>query len=218
MIFNHELLFIHNGKTGGLSCARYLLDNLDGMIFNCGPGENKKDSHNITNINSINLHCTLRSAKQHLARDYQKNIADFKKILACIRHPYTLEISFYLHLKKPRVRERRKNDQWLLDLSDGCFEEFVRHAGFHRSGIAQQDYFIVDGVIPDNVHLIRYENLVEEFTQACSPFMKPGPCGIFPHINKSTQATDKLVLLTERAKSLIQQKHAFMFESGYYSP
>lgn len=211
-------MLIHNGKTGGLSCARYLLDNLDGLIFNCGLGADAEISSNIINVNSINRHCTLRAAREQLLRGYQKKIVDFKKILICIRHPYSLEVSFYLHLQKHRVRERRKNNQELLDLANGCFEEFVRYSGFHRSGVAQQDYFLVGGVIPDNVQLIHYENLAEEFTQACSAFLKLEASGSFPHINKSAQTTTKVSLLTGRAKSLIQQKHAFMFESGYYAP
>ena len=116
MVFNEDLLFIHNGKTGGSSCAAYLLENLDGRIYNCDAEQGSVHADNIVAVSSINRHCTLRSARNHLLREFDKDIFSFKKILVCIRHPYTLEVSFYQHLQKPEIRERRKGNPELLEL------------------------------------------------------------------------------------------------------
>ena len=217
MIFNEKLLFIHNGKTGGSSCTQYLLENLGGLIRNCDAEAGESGDARIINLTDINRHCTLRAARQHLSNRFNLSLSDFERILVCIRHPYTLETSFYHHLRKPEVRERRKKSAELLALADGPFEEFIQHAGFHRAGLAQQDYFLVDGTVPENVQLIRYETLAADFIQACRPYLRGNSAGVFPHINQSARPFGDDDLLSGRAKRLIREKHAYMFEAGYYS-
>lgn len=217
MIFNEKLLFIHNGKTGGSSCAQYLLENLGGLIHNCDAEAGESGDARIINLTDINRHCTLRAARQHLSNRFNLSLSDFERILVCIRHPFTLETSFYNHLRKPEVRERRKNVPELLTLADGQFEDFIQHAGFHRPGLAQQDYFLVDGAVPANVQLIRYETLASDFVQACEPYLRSDSSGVFPHTNQSARSSRDEDLISSRAKQLIREKHAYMFEAGYYS-
>jgi hypothetical protein len=109
MIFNADVLFIHNGKTGGVSCANYLTQTLKGPIYICRANPEgfctARPEFDLVPVPGINLHCPLRAAESHLKRIAGIHLANLKKILVVIRHPLTLEYSFYQHLQKPHVRE-----------------------------------------------------------------------------------------------------------------
>jgi hypothetical protein len=220
MIFNDEILFIHNGKTGGTSCAAYLLECLPDPVYVC-----RADAHwycaqhpgkKLIPVTGVNQHCPLFGAPKHLQLAAGVGISDFRKILIVIRHPLSLEYSFYLHMQKPQVRERRKNNPELLRLADGCFSEFIRGAGYHREGLPQEAFFLVDGVIPPNVELIRFETLAQSFSKAVQPYSKPGHVVAFPHANASQISTPLSELLTDEIRELTYAKHRYMFESGLY--
>ncbi len=51
----------------------------------------------------------------------------------------------------------------LLERTSGDFRDFVRRAGYHRAKTPQEGYFLVDGAMPENLELIRYEALAENF-------------------------------------------------------
>jgi hypothetical protein len=63
MIFNTDILFIHIGKTGGMSCVEYLLNNLRPTIYNCHT-ESRKDviknqPEYVEAVTALNRHCPL---------------------------------------------------------------------------------------------------------------------------------------------------------------
>lgn len=222
MIFNEDLVFIHIGKTGGLSCARYLLRNLDRPVFSCHQHARlemfRLGLRGVTPITSVNRHCSLTEALALIERTNGRGLADFQKVIAVIRHPYTLELSFYRHLQKARVRRRRRG-QKILELADGDFPTFVREAGYHRPGFTQEKFVEVDGQIPDSVELVRFEALEETFPAAVAPFAaKSGSRNgaRFPHRNASTSGRSPSALLTAEVRELIYHKHRFMFDSGLY--
>lgn len=168
-------------------------------------------------VTGVNQHCTLSGAPKHLQLAAGVGISDFRKILVVIRHPLSLEYSFYRHMQKPQVRERRKHNPELLRLADSCFSEFIRGAGYHREGLPQEAFFLVDGVIPPNVELIRFETLAQSFPKAVQPYSKPGHTVDFPHANASQISTPLRELLTDEIRDLIYVKHRYMFDSGLYN-
>lgn len=222
MIFNDDLIFIHIGKTGGLSCAQYLLRHLRAPVYNCHYDAHEETQRlqrgdEVQAITSVHRHCTLQEALGPIAASTGKKLNDFTKVVAVIRHPYTLEYSFYKHLQKTRVRERRKDNKRLLELADSDFKSFVKHAPFHRAGHAQESFFQLDGVTPPNVELVRFEDLPASFISAVGPFCRSTDAESFPHANRTTYDKELSGLLTDKICRLLQVKHRFMFDSGLYS-
>ena len=221
MIFNNDLIFIHIGKTGGMSCSIYLLNNLQPPVYNCHSdafNETKKlKIDGIIPQSDIDRHCTLAEALQLIQELDGRQLKDFKKVVAVIRHPYTLEYSLYKHLQKPSVRRRRKSKKRLLELANGDFKTFVAKAGYHRDNLTQDDYFCLDGEIPNSVELIRFEQLTVAFPRAVSQFFRKEAVYPFPHRNRTNYQIDINEMLTDEVKELIYQKHKYMFDSRLYS-
>ncbi len=219
VIFNDDIVFIHIGKTGGMSCASYLLSCLKGPIYNCHAGaakDVKQTNEQVIAVTDINRHCTLRAAEEHIQRLTGSSAFDRAKVLAVIRNPHTLEYSFYRHLQKPQViQQRKKNDQALLQLAQGDFKTFAKEAGYHRPGLKQEDYFLIDGEIPANLEIIRYENLTKAFTHAVAPFARPEAGASFPHMNSSGSDEQLTTLLDDELRNIIYRKHQYIFDHYY---
>jgi len=221
VIFNDNVLFIHIGKTGGLSCSDYLLNNLQPPVFNCHADARRDaeryNSTEVIPVTSIPRHATLAEAVA-FTRDYRGlNLERFKTIIAVVRNPYTLEHSYYQHLRKPRVRERiMDSDPGILDLAAGDFGEFVQGAGYHREDTRQEDFFRVAGKTPDKLTLLRFEDVRQSLPAAIANYRKAGPEYPFPHRNKSDYDNSLTELLTPEVEELIYRKHQYMFDSGIY--
>ena len=221
MIFNNDLIFIHIGKTGGMSCSDYLLHNLLPPVYNCHHEAfiqmKQLKIDGIIPKPEINRHCTLMEALDYIQQFNGKELRDFAKVVAVIRHPYTLEYSFYKHLQKQRVRERRKNSTRLLELADGTFKAFVEKAQHHRKDHTQDDFVRLGNEIPSCVELVKFEQLNVAFPEAVSRFFRKEVVYPFPHLNHTEYQTNICKELTDDVKELIYQKHKFMFDSGLYS-
>jgi len=219
MIFNNDLIFIHIGKTGGLSCSEYLLHNLQPPVYNCHREALNEmiKTDGIVPRTDVGRHCTLAEALDYIGQLNGKQLKDFAKVVAVIRHPYTLEYSFYKHLQKPSVRERRKSPPHLLELAKGDFKTFVERAGYHRPDHTQDDFVRLGNEIPICVEFIKFEQLTVAFPQAVSRFFRKGAHASLPHHNRTEYQSNIGKELTDDVKELIYQKHKFMFDSGLYS-
>ena len=221
MIFTRDLIFIHIGKTGGMSCADYLLHNLQPPIHSCSH-ESMAEAEavkldGLIPIPDVHRHCTLAEALEFIARFNGQPLSRFSKVVAVIRHPYTLEYSFYRHLQKPRVRALRWDEPNLLTLADGDFRTFVEQADYHREGHPQEAFVRLGNDIPDAVELVSLEELAEAFPRAVSPFLKPEAAYPFPHHNRTEYDEELGAVLTDDVRALLYRKHRFMFDSGLYS-
>ncbi|SDX63632.1 sulfotransferase family 2 domain-containing protein [Marinobacter mobilis] len=222
MIFNDDVLFIHIGKTGGMSCSEFLLRNLSGTVYNCHKTALKecerKGIEGVICKEGIQRHCTLAEALDYLGSFTPKDIKSFKKIIAVIRHPYTLEYSFYNHLRKPIVQEQRRGNGQLelAEMAMGDFQTFINHAGYHRIDHPQEKFFLINGEVPENLHLVRFENLEEEFIDAVQPYLKVDAELSFPKRNSSRPESGIEQVLTEEMRNSIYSKHKYMFDKGYY--
>jgi len=221
MIFNDNMIFIHIGKTGGMSCSNYLLKNLNGNVYNCHDKAFEEMAKwpidGIIPKSGIARHCTLAEALKFIEQVNGKQLADFKKVVVVIRHPFTLEYSFYKHLQKPKVKELRKKNPKLIELAEGNFKNFVEKAGYHRKGCPQEAFFLLDNKIPPCIAFVRFEQLNTDFPRIVAPFTKTGDSSSFPHTNRTNYQSKIDQELTEEVRYLIYQKHKFMFDSGLYS-
>lgn len=221
MIFNDEMMFIHIGKTGGSSASEYLIRNIKGPAWNCHADADRELAplglDDIRPRTDIKRHCTLVEARDYLRAFDGRALADFNKIVTIIRNPYTLEYSHYHYMKLPEVREREKGNAALMERTSGDLRDFAARAGYHRKETTQDGYFLIDGVLPDNVELVRYELLGDAFPAAVAPFVKHDAAFSFPHVNRTGYSSDVNDELTDEVEELIYRKHRYMFDSGLYA-
>jgi len=222
MVISQDIIFIHIAKTGGMSCADFLLKNLRSPIYNCYTPLVKKPKQGmlpgVTIVADVGRHIPLRKARPHVQRLTGKSIEEMGKILAIIRHPFTLEYSYFRHLQRPQIAKRRqKGSSELVKLAQGDFKTFVAKAGHLRPGGTQEDYFLIDGERPDNLQLIRFEELSNTFPEAVKDYLVAGRDAQFPMLNASGPSTELQSLLDEETRELIYHKHRYMFDKGYYS-
>lgn len=221
VIYSDDMMFIHIGKTGGSSASDYLLHNIARPASNChADADRELAGLGITDVQArtdIKRHCTLTEARDYVAAIDGRALADFTKIVTIIRHPYTLEYSHYHYMKRADVREREKGNPALLERTSGDLRDFAARAGYHRRGTPQDGYFLVDGALPSNVELVRYETIDTAFPEAVRAFLKPDVDHAFPHVNQTGYAGSVVDELTDAVEELIYQKHRYMFDSGLYA-
>ncbi len=222
MIITEDIVFIHIAKTGGMSCADFLLRNLSPPIYNCYVPLVKKPKQSmlpgVTMVTDVGRHIPLRKARPHIQRLTGKSIEEMGKILAIIRHPFTLEYSFFRHLQKPLIIKRRmKGSPELVKLAQGDFKTFVVKSGYLRPGAPQEDYFLIDGEAPSNLELIRFEELSIAFPKAVREYAAADGEAEFPKLNSSGGSTELQALLDEETRELIYKKHRYMFDAGHYN-
>lgn len=226
MVFNDRVLFLHIGKTGGMSCSEFLLRFLERPVWNChrdAPTELERlqvdDVHAVT---GINRHCTLAAASRFLEANFHRQVNSFEKVIAVFRHPYSLEYSWYQHLRKPLIRARRQENKALLELAAGDFETFVINADHHRPGLTQEKYVLLDGATPANVAIVRFESLARDFPRTVATFLDQKRCAsaspVFPKINSSRYDGNLEQVLTGSVRAAIRAKHSHLFTSGFYAP
>ncbi len=205
-----------------MSCASFLLKNLPSPIYNCYIPAVKNKTINslpgVTTITDIGRHMPLREAAPHVQRLTGISIDEIDKILAIIRHPFTLEYSYFKHLQRPHIAQRRqKGSPELVKLAQGNFKTFVEKAGYLRPGSPQEDYFLIEGECPNNLQLIRFEELSSTFPSAVKNYLVTGCDAQFPMLNVSGPSTELQSLLDEETRELIYKKHRYMFDEGFYS-
>lgn len=220
MIFNQQLMFIHIGKTGGTSCADYLLQTLRRPVYNCHTGADRQQVRlqdpGIIAVTAVQRHCTLQDAGRCMRDLTGRDIRDLKQIIAVIRNPCTLEYSYYRHMQKEAVGELRPGaGKVARELARGDFKRFIQQAGYHGPGLPQEAFFLIDGKPPDNLTLVRFENLEREFLAAVQPYTDAPVNDALPHRLKTDYALELEALLDSETRELIYQKHRYMFDHYY---
>lgn len=204
-----------------MSCARYLLENLDRPVYNCHKtAKNQLKAPKLRHaipMEGIGRHCTLVEALEFIRRFNGKRLPDFERVISVIRHPYSLEYSYYRHIQKPEIQEENRNNPSFKNLATLDFKTFVEKSGYHRRGHPQEKFFHINNQIPDLVQLIRFEQLSTMFPRVVEPFTSQGQALALPAANQTTYTSGVDAHLTEEVKELIYQKHKYMFDSGLYS-
>jgi hypothetical protein len=230
MVINPDFIFIHIPKTGGTSCTDYLCQSLSPPIFCFSIKSMFKDTHFNARLLSGYSHETLEevySDKDRIKLETGIDVTTINHLIAVIRHPYDLELSNYLFFRNGRnnvLKGEAFQVPHILEkvqLAQGEFCDFVRASGYFRenengNGFRTEDYFLINGKIPENVTLLRFEELEEKFTSVVAPFCTNPPLA-FPHSNKSASFKEMSVAdIDEPTKLAIYQKHRWLFDAGYY--
>lgn len=216
MIFNRDILFIHLGKTGGISVANYLCQVLRPPVVSVVRHDEfhklKQSGHEI--MIPWKRHANLKEAAKFLEG---KNIqlSDFKWIIVVIRDPVDLGFSYYKHLRNPQYLKRlsrNRLNQERLAAAQKDYDFFACQPFTHHRG-KLKDYFEIDGQIPKNMKIVRFENLAEEITEITKPYSIKDIR--FPHLNESPENLAR-PKLSQQAIEHIKRKYHWIYDKGFY--
>ncbi len=238
MIFSKDVLFIHVPKTGGMSTSGYLLDILPRPVYLTHPAEVWNDDLPWRGIVQIvgRRHESLMEARDVVAR-HGFDIHRFPIILATIRNPYDLEVSRYTYLRIGYHWERGAEQDLALS---NTFEEYAvmneeRGGSWATSELTihlpaayaaddaapprypneLKDFYTLDGGIPDNLCMIRFENLVGDLLDALRSVGIDGCANDFPWVNQSRRDSF-LAYYTRRAEQAVYRRYRWVFDRGLY--
>jgi len=207
MIFNEEFLFIHVPKTAGIAVGKGLCRSLKGDVYSVTrPGE----SLSYDNARHIHgdRHQTLKGADQYFENaGLPHRLANFSTILAMIRNPYEIEVSRFHYLRLGHEWDRGTDQSLAMQ---GDFAEFVRGSAWWFDYV---DYYTVDGVTPQNLHIVRYEGFAETIAVAfASYFQTPF---VVKHLNVSHKTRYK-DYYDQALEGYVYRKYQWFFDQGYY--
>lgn len=171
MLFKEpKIFFIHIPKTAGSSIEHFL--------------------HHCQQVKTKDGRLGQHSNLQRAYELYGEELWDFN-IFTVLRNPYDRIISLYLMNYKrnsfhfPTI-EKFKNRNYVT------FPEFYQEISpHHRHAEDVYHYLAIDGIIPDCIKFLDYENVEEHFTK----FWNDSGLNMsmdFPHQNKNTKAGESL--------------------------
>jgi hypothetical protein len=218
MVFTQEVLFIHLGKTGGMSVSDYMRKTLKAPVFEVVSQIEIEQLKNKNNRFFIfgNRHANLTEANEIVSKA-GLSPEDFKLIIVVVRNPVDIELSHYKHLHKERVIARLEKypelDRDRLAASRQSFDDFAQTDITHFQGDLAS-FFTINGKVPENCRIIRFENLAVEVPGILKPFQyRIIP---FPHKNKSDETFDASNL-SKAALLNIRKKYKWIYDQGIYN-
>ena len=216
MVFNKDVLFIHLGKTGGMSVTDYLCNTLEPPVYHVLPQSHLEKSKPLGYEQMIpgNRHGSL-SVAQEIIAPYNLKLADFKMIFVVVRNPFDLHFSYFKHLKKPHVFKRLSENpkhKNLLDTAMGDYDTFAQKDFVHYNGMLTA-FFEIDGKRPVNLQIGKFEELATKVPELVRPYaVNDYP---FPHRNKSSDNSVQPQKLSDKAIAAIKHKYYYIFQHFY---
>ena len=303
MVFNRDVLFLHVPKTGGVSATNYLLQVLPAPVYYVTKGPIKQAAA-LEGVSFIagEAHQTLATARKFLpAHGFE--LEQFPRILATLRNPYDLTVSYYTYKRSPEVaftlldaavapgapgsrtrstpgrhrlqeglgealaklqpgtvgRFEPTNSEALSQLGKELhrvavdrgrpvetwthggalyatlnirppknfrnvhlsrhldFPEFLQEmtaSGHHNHLSRMSKYYFLDGEMPANLRILRFERLADEVREALGEIGISGDAE-FPWLNRSAHGpyVDYYDAVSER---LVYEECQWVFEQGHY--
>jgi hypothetical protein len=212
VIFCKDLLFIHIPKTGGMSVSQYLLKLLPKPVYYAQP----TPDDNIQDKGIVQIpgkrHESLDEARK-VVSEYGLEICDFPLILTILRNPYSLEVSRYAYLRAGHPWDRGPNQQLALTAD---FETFAKESFYHGGPSKTiESYLLLDGKLPENLEIVKFEELVEGVEKALRRIGIEAGVADFPWVNRSQHA-DHRSYYTEGAEEAVYRRYKWVFDHGFY--
>lgn len=218
MVFNNEVLFIHLGKTGGMSVTNYLCNVLKppvNHVVKKGESESLKQSGHVV-FHPWKRHANLVEAASYL-KGFGIKLSDFKLIFCVVRNPLDMDYSYYKHLRTERYSKdlfANQRNRRLLVAASGDYETFASQYFTHYHGNLK-DFFEINGTVPDNMKFVKFEELAKTVPELIKPFaIKQIP---FPCYNKSDIVKTEKTELSVAAINSVFEKYEYIFNNYYPS-
>lgn len=237
MLFSDSLVFVHVPKTAGESIVRYLIHHLPGQKTLVDepdwppvPGLPRfvrarlrlkalLKRSGLWSPRSVCLVAGKRHARLFEIRDMAEArgrlLEEFPVILAVIRNPYDLEVSRYHYLRRGRhgVAGVTRGREQTIAMEHG-FETFAARAPFHgRLPARMEEWYTLDGSIPSNLRIVRFENLEADLDRAIGELCRVA--GRLPRLNATPHAP-YAKYLSPATEEAIYQKYRWLFDRGFY--
>lgn len=222
-VFNDDICFIHIPKTGGWSAKKYLKAAVPGILL--------PEEHDYPFPVG---HIPLRDVEKFSGRSPDS----FERIVAVVRNPYEQQLSQWLFWKDRFAQGGRHFHDyaaaawpditpWLMDTTacdfhvwyeeaiEGATKTVATREGYEEFGGYYAYWLAVNNVIPDNVVLVKFEELSDAFPKAVAEWADPDVS--FPHLNPGPKRGDTREYYTTRlAAQLVTRKFAWTFDVGLY--
>lgn len=238
MLFSDRLLFIHAPKAAGSSVTKFLMDNMTGHITLVAPSDRADPSISVplpVRLKS-NLKATLTGLKimvfrrvaiaegprhEHLGQAAQRlagfgrRLEDFDSIISVMRNPYDMEVSRYHFLRRGYlgVAGLARGGPQKIAL-EGDFTRFACTAPYHgRKPARIEDWYEIEGAMPRNLRIVRYENLEEDIMRIVGRLYPIR--SRLPKLNASVHAPYRAYMNAE-AESGIYRKFRWLFDREFY--
>jgi hypothetical protein len=217
ILFNKELLFVHNPKTAGTSLLHYLGRTLAGPINRAGVKE--IGTHHPSLSLALGYACAITGNR----------VEDFRRIIGVVRNPYDREVSMYVFFRDVLCRSPTAGE----DLNDADMERAVRMA----SRLAFRDYLewlweqfgtcdiwrsrcfyrTAEGRVPKNLRVLKIETLELDLANALAGLAMQNADPCIPRLN-ATQRNPTESYFDDRSTQLVAQSYRWMFEEELYEP
>ena len=200
-----------------MSVTKYLCNVLEPPVIRIVENENFEDGKSLGYeiLKVFKRHASLVEAKDFL-RTSGIFISDFKLIFAIVRNPVDIEYTFYKHLRKEEVIKLIKPTEYnrkKIEATKGTFDEFAKQNFTPFSG-SLNDFFEINGEIPDNMKILRFDNLEKELQKILNPFI----VNQYPFsYQNNIEEKDLKITLSNDAKINIRRKYNWIYEKGFYA-
>jgi len=215
ILFNNQLLFVHNPKTAGTSLLNYLGKILSKPVHYAGVKE--VGTYHPSLSQSLNYACAVTGNRSQ----------DFRRIISVIRNPFDRELSMYVYF-----RDVLCNSASLAhDLNDRHIERIVRIAGklsfddylariYSELGTcdiwkSKYYYRTAEGNAPSNLRILKTENLDEDLAEALRGIELENNSANIPRLNTAPR-TSADVYQKARSLEIVAQSYEWIFADGYY--
>lgn len=208
MILSPDVLFIHVPKTGGMSLTEYLLENLPGEKIVTAPAGHTEQLPQVRVVVG-KRHETLAEAVA-VMRELGRALDSVQRIIAVVRNPYAIEVSYYHYLRLGHPWDRGALQD--IAMSDD-FDRFVQFVPYPSAGggVPIETWYTLDGQMPEQMCILRLEHIRPDLARALDgivdvPEQLP--------VTNATQHGDWRDYVNEQNEPIIFRKYEWLFR--YY--
>lgn len=186
-----------------------LLESLEGQVFVTGPFDQKREGR--VGYFPGRRHETLMDAQSFFT--YRNmDLTGFERIFAVMRNPYDLELSRYAYLRKNLPQDRGPAQNIALE---NDYKDYLKQAPFFGMNPPRLNlYFSMNGALPDNLTVLKFENLNNDIETYMGAYLSSGYKLPFENVSKHKKYQD---VYDAECEQLVFERNRWFFEKGFYA-
>ena len=142
--------------------------------------------------------------------EIENNVSDFEKIVIVIRNPYDYIVSRFHYL----MRDQKNNTGPAAKIAAlGNFKKYALEAPrfYNIEGYVLNE----QGNIPDNMIIVKYENMESELNEVLTPYLTSS-IDFSKRYNTSAHKEYTSYIKDKEIEAAVYNKFRFLFDEGYY--